>query len=48
MLIETLEDNSTLIYLISRPPSFISTTKETLEPASFALSSNKATSSRLY
>ena len=39
MLIETLEDNSILIYLFSRPPSIISTPKETLEPASLA--SNK-------
>ena len=39
MLIEPLEDNSTLIYLFLRPSSIISTPKETLEPASLA--SNK-------
>jgi len=39
MLIEPLEDNSILIYLFSRPPSIISTTKETVEPTS--LTSNK-------
>ena len=39
MLIDASKDNSISNYLVLRPPSIISTTKETLEPTS--LTSNK-------